>query len=155
MNKLIIKVVAIVGAFYTFSMARASEQETIDLLIAGNGPTNIVSSVTSTRAYAFAFNRTVESVTLPELQHPAAMMFNGCASLRVVSMPALANTPEVERCLVGMFSGCPRLEAVDLTGIEYETANITLPLGVPPTNRKVRFHFKDGIRDASGKAVAE
>lgn len=151
MKKLILTIAMASVAIF----GRAADLEAADMMIAGNGPTNITSVAETARAYAFAFNRTVETISLPDLKQPAAMMFNGCMSLRSVEMPSLSNGTETERALAGIFAGCQKLESVDLTGIEFATSHIQLPLGVPPTNRKVRFHFKDGIRDASGKVVSE
>ena len=154
MNKLISITVIAAMAAVTLA-ADTTDKETLARTVSGDGPTVLQLDVKVARAYAFAFNRTVERIDLPELETPGAMLFNGCAKLRAVSMPSVEDTPETERALIGAFGGCVSLETVDLSGIEYKRSNLKLPLGVPTANKTVRFHFKDGIFDVNGKAVEE
>lgn len=119
----------------------------LDCFVIGDGPleydggTNVV----YVRSFAFAENRSIVSVKLDSMKSCGRGIFQGCLSLRNVSMNGLKDTS----CLGGAFNGCPSLLHVDLSGVEYVKGMQGFPWQA--TSNDTVFHFSNGDYDRAGR----
>lgn len=132
--------------------ASVASADDIDDFIAGTGPTNVVTTVRNPKVQAFAYNRGVIRVKADGHAAPSMMEFNGCASLKEVSLGSVTYDPKQESVFRTLFAGCPKLEIVNLPLVSSESG-IPLPLGTPSPS--VKFVLSDGVFDRNGRKVEE
>ena len=125
------------------------EPSVLDAFVCGTGPAEYTAGkdVTYVRGFAFAENRIITTVRLDSMTSCGKAIFQGCLSLRNVSLASVTNTA----CLTGAFSGCPSLRSVAIPAVEFAKGLPGFPWNA--TSNDAVFRFANGNYDRFGRRI--